>query len=238
MNRGLYVGAGILAIAAGMLFITGFLLLKTFFGYPEMIRAEPAVLLGRLYEQRLIVPYLYYAGVGVGGLCVFFSSMLARKIFALQGENIWAYMGSCCGMITGVLLYAGILRYTFLFPFLAEKRAMGIYDSDTIDLVFQAFNIYVGNSVTEHVEFTFTSFMLIFFSVAILKSKLLGRWIAIFGFITASMIIYGNSEFLLNLPGAFLLNRMGSAFLALWLIIFGIALLRKVGFSCNGETVI
>jgi hypothetical protein len=228
MKKGLYVSTGVMAMTAGILFIAFSVSAKIFFGYPEMIRADPATLLGRLYEQRWIVPYAYYAGVGLGGLCVFFFSMLARKVFVSSGEDLWAYMGSCCGMVTGILLYTGIIRYTFLFPFLAEKRAQGANDMDTVDLIFQAFNIYVGNSVAEHVQFTFTSFMLIFFCIALLKTKLLNRWIAVLGFVTAAMILYGNGEFLLNLPGAFLFNRMGTAFWALWLIAFGTSLIRRV----------
>ena len=226
MTRKLEISAGALAALSGSLFFVGFLLLKTYFGYPEMIRAAPDVLLPRLHEQRHIVPYLYYVGVGIGGLCLFFFSLLARRLFAEHGESTWSYLASGCGMVSGLLLYAGIIRYTFLFPYLAEQRATGVHDPKTVDLVFQAANIYIGNSLAEHVEFTFTFFMLIFFSLANLRARLARPWVSVVGFIAAAFIFYGNGEFLLALPGAFVSNRIGSAALAVWLIVFGVSLAR------------
>ena len=124
-------------------------------------------------------------------------------------------------MISGLLLYAGIIRYTFLFPYLAEQREAGVYDPQTVDLIFQAANIYIGNSLAEHVEFTFTFFMLLFFNLANLKAHLTQAWVSIVGFIAAAFILYGNSEFLFSMPKAFVCNRIGSAALAVWLIAFG-----------------
>ena len=227
MTRGLRISTGTLATASGLLFFTGFFLLKVYFGYPEMIRATPDVLLPKLHEQRQLVPYLYYVGVGIGGLCLFFFSLLARRLFAERGEDLWSYLASRCGMVSGLLLYAGIIRYTFLFPYLAQQRAAGVYDPRTVDLVFQAANIYIGNSLAEHVEFTFTFFMLLFFSIANLKASLAKAWVSGLGFVAAAFILYGNSEFLLALPGAFACNRIGSAALAVWLIAFGVSVIRR-----------
>ena len=227
MTRKLQLSTGALAAVSGSLFFIGFLLLKTHFGYPDMIRAAPSVLLPKLHEQRHLVPYIYYVGVGIGGLCLFFFSLLARRLFEEGGENTWSYLASRCGMISGLLLYAGIIRYTFLFPYLAEQREVGAYDTQTIDLVFQAANIYIGNSLAEHVEFTFTFFMLLFFNLANLQARLAQTWVSAVGFIAAAFILYGNSEFLFSLPGAFMCNRIGSAALAIWLIVFGVSLVRR-----------
>lgn len=224
MKKGLYVGTGLLSVSAGLLFFAAMLLLRKYFGYPDMIRAEPAVLLRALYEQRGVVPFVYYLGIGGGGMCVLLSTLLARKVFELYGEGIWSYLGSYCGMISGFLLYTGIIRYTFLFPFLAEKRVQGTYDAATIDLVFQAFNQYVGNSLAEHAQFTFTTLYLISFSIAILKTGVLPQWVAFQGFISAVVILYGNGEFF-GFPGAFVANRIGSGLMALWLLSFGSAML-------------
>lgn len=235
MTRKLQMSTGVLAVTSGSLFFIGFLLLKIFFGYPEMIRATPDVLLPKLYEQRHIVPYLYYVGVGIGGLCLFFFSLLARQLFAKKGENIWSYLASRCGMISGLLLYAGIIRYTFLFPYLAEQRVSGLHDPKTIDLMFQVANIYIGNSIAEHVEFTFTLLMLVFFSIANLQVRFARKWVSMLGFVAAAFIFYGNSEFLYPLPGAFISNRIGSAMLAVWLISFGLSALRRVN-DCDNQT--
>jgi len=196
------------------------------FGYPEIIRQSPEVILNRLYEQKHLVPYLYYVGVGLGGLSIIITSILLRRIFRSEEEKIWAELGSTFGILSGLLLYTGIVRYTFLFPYLAEHRVRGTWDPATIDLVFNAFNIYVGVSVAEHVQFTFTIIMLLAFSTAIVKYGRLHRWVGYFGFATAVILAYGNLE-VFGAPGAFLFNRAGSKMIALWLLLTGFSLLLK-----------
>lgn len=224
-NKSLFIITGVLSIAGGLLPTIGFMMLEKYFGYPEIIRESPQVILQRLYETRHIVPYLYYIGVGGAGICVFFISLLLRRIFKLAGDDIWSYLGKYCGMVMGVCLYAGIIRYTFLFPELAQYRIDGAYDSRTIDLVFNAFNIYVGNSIAEHVQFMFMFFWVLFFSIAILKTKIINKWIGVFGIILGILIFYGNLEFF-GVPGAFFANRLGvDDFIGLWAIALGINLL-------------
>lgn len=226
MNRTVLKTTGLLGVFSGSTAIICFLLLKSTFGYPEIIRAEPNILLEKLYQQRHIVPYLYYMGVGVVGFCIIFFSLLLKKIFNEYDEDFWSYLGQFCGIFTGLLLYVGIIRYTFLFPFLAELRVKGVYPPEMIDLVFKAFNVYVGDSIAEHVQFTFTSFMLIFFGIAILKTKILNKWNGIFGFFTSAILVYGNLE-PFGAPGAFIFNRIGADLIAVWLILVGINLLIK-----------
>ncbi|MCF8128301.1 MAG: DUF4386 family protein [Deltaproteobacteria bacterium] len=217
---------GVLAIVSSLMVTTCFILLAKTFGYPEIIRQSPEVILTRLYEQRHIVPYLYYVGVGLGGLCIFVTSILLRKILDPDGKAILPHLGQFCGVMSGFLLYVGIIRYVILFPFLAELRASGRYDTQTIDLVFSAFNTYVGVSVAEHVQFTFTSLMLIFFGIAVLKGKILGKWTGYFALLTAVVLLYGNLE-PFGMPKSFFFNRLGSKLIAIWLLWVGVNLLLK-----------
>lgn len=227
-KNNLNTSTGILAIIGSLTVVICFILLGKTFGYPEIIRQSPEVILNRLYEQRHIVPYLYYIGVGLGGLSIIIISILLRLIFRSEEEKVWAELGSTFGILSGLLLYAGIVRYTFLFPYLAEQRVRGAWDPETIDLIFNAFNIYVGVSVAEHVQFTFTILMLLSFSTAIIKYKRLHRCVGYFGVATAIVLAYGNLE-VFGAPGAFLFNRAGSKMIALWLLLTGISLLSKKG---------
>lgn len=223
-KESLFVGTGIVSIFIGVVASVGFFVLGKVFGYPEIIRETPSVILGRLYKMRSSVPYLYYIGVGGAGLGIFFLSLLLRKILLLAGEDFWGYLGKNSGMIVGVLLYAGIIRWTFLFPMLALLRVEGTYDPQLIDLVFEAFNTYVGDSVAEHVQFTFMFFWLMGFCVAMLKTKIVSKWIAVSGLVIGAIILYGNLEFF-GLPGAFWANRKGSDFVGLWTIALGVNLI-------------
>jgi hypothetical protein len=225
-RKPVYTAAGILAICGGGVVIAGVTALKFVFGYPEIIRAEPGILLERLYATINIVPYLYYIGVGGAGICILLFSVLFEKILKNAGEDIWSSLGKVCGIITGVLLYAGIIRYSILFPKLAVMRQSGMYNTETIDLIFKAMNTYIGDSIAEHVQFTFTSLMLLFFGISIIRTQVVSKWIALFGFVIMVVLIIGNFE-QFGMKCAFIFNRTGAKMLAAWLMITGGALLMK-----------
>ena len=224
-SKNIFILTGIISIITGLLPIIGFQLLASF-GYPDIIRETPSVILDSLYKARDTVPYLYYIGIGGAGLGIFFLVILLSKIFQESGDDIWGNLGKYCGMVNGLCLYGGIIRWTFLFPLLAKLRAEGVYESKTVELVFEAFNTYIGDSIAEHVGFTFMFFWIIFFCIAILKTGVLNRWIALIGIIISMIAFYGNLEFF-GAPGAFIFNRIGAELVAVWIIALGINLIWK-----------
>ena len=226
-NQKLTMGlSGFFALLGGIVIIAGVSALKHFFGYPDIIRADPATILERLYLTSDIVPYLYYFGVGGAGICLALFAVTFEKALRNSGEEVFSSLGKVCGITAGILLYAGIVRYSFLFPRLAEMRHSGLYNKETIDLIFKAMNTYVGDSIAEHVQFTFTSLMFIFFGLSIRKTDVLPKWIGYFGIITAAVIIIGNLE-QFGVRFAFIFNRTGAKLLALWLLCSGAVLVYK-----------
>ena len=218
--------SGLFAVLGGTVIIAGVTALKHFFGYPDIIRADPETILERLYASAHIVPYLYYFGVGGAGVCLTLFAASFAKTLNDSGEEVFSSLGKICGITAGILLYAGIVRYSFLFPRLAEMRHSGLYNKETIDLIFKAMNTYIGDSIAEHVQFTFTSLMFIFFGLSIRKTAVLPKWTGYFGIITAVVIIIGNLE-QFGFKFAFIFNRTGAKLLALWLLTAGIILLYK-----------
>lgn len=226
-NQKLLLGlSGFFALLGGTVIIAGVTALKHFFGYPDIIRADPATILERLYASAHIVPYLYYFGVGGAGLCLTLFAGSFGKTLNDSGEEVFSSLGKICGITAGILLYAGIVRYSFLFPRLAEMRLSSLYNAESIDLIFKSMNTYIGDSIAEHVQFTFTSLMFIFFGLSIRKTNILPKWTAYSGFITAGVIIIGNLE-QFGFKFAFIFNRTGAKLLALWLLIAGVILLYK-----------
>lgn len=217
-------GAGIVALCGSLAIIAGVTGLKVSFGYPNIIRAEPSVIMEKLYETKNIVPYLYYFGVGGAGICVLFFSILFAKQLQQKGDEIWSSLGKTCGIISGALLYVGIIRYSILFPKLATLRHSATYDPKMIDLLFTTMNTYVGESVAEHSQFLFTSLMMVFFGIASLRTKLLPLWMVLFSFAIAVVDLIGNLEHF-GFTFAFWFNRTGPKMFAIWLLIVGITLL-------------
>lgn len=198
--------------------------LKNIFGYPEIIRQEPSVIMEKLYQTRLIVPYLYYFGIGVTGVCIAIFSILFAKILKSHGDDIWSSLGKTCGIISGVLLYAGILRYSILFPQLSIMRHNQMYDPKTIDLIFNSMNTYIGVTLAEHVQFTFTALMFFFFGMSIRKTKLMNKYMVYYSFLAMIVTLIGNLE-PFGFSFAFAFNRTAAKLLILWLFLSGIFLI-------------
>lgn len=218
--------AGILALCGGLAVVLGVIGLKHTFGYPEIIRAEPGVIMQRLFQTRDIVPYLYYFGVGGAGVCLLFFAVFFSGLLNKYGEDFWSSLGRICGIISGILLYVGIIRYSILFPKLALLRNSSLYDNNTIDLIFIAMNTYAGEAIAEHAQFIFTSLMLCFFALSARRTRLLPLWMSIFAVVIAIIDIIGNLEHF-GYSFAFIFNRTGPKLFALWLLITGIILIFK-----------
>jgi len=223
-SKSLSLTTGLLALSGGIAVISGVTGLTQIFGYPDIIRQPPSVILEKLYETRHIVPFLYYFGVGGAGLSTIFFATLFGKMLQLKGDGTWAPLGKICGIISGLLLYVGIIRYSILFPKLAELRHFNEYPPEMVDLVFRTINIYVGESVAEHAQFLFTALMMTFFGVSICKTRLLPLWLAYFAFIIAVVDIIGNFEHF-GCSFAFAFNRTGPKLFALWMLCSGVILI-------------
>lgn len=221
-----FVPAGIVSICAGLLVILCVAGLKHYFGYPEIIREEPGIIMERLLKAKSTVPYLYYFGVGGFGITVFFFSILFSQSLSESGEKIWSGLGRVCGIVSGVLLYVGIIRYSILFPKLAQLRESGEYSADSIDLVFITMNTYVGESVAEHSQFLFTALMLIFFAVSAMKIRVLPKWLCLISILIGIIDLIGNLEHF-GFSFAFMFNRTGPMLLSIWMIITGVILIKR-----------
>ena len=85
---------------------------------------------------------------------------------------------------------------------------------------------YVGESVAEHAQFTFSSFMFLFFGLSSLKTGVLPKWLALFAVATTVVIWVGNLE-QFGFHFAFVFNRTAAKMLALWLLLAGLTLVWR-----------
>ncbi len=216
--------AGWCFLAGGLLPLLCLPLLALHFGYPDIIRAEPSVLLPRLHAQRHLVPYLYYAGVGGMGLSLLFGARFLQEALETEERSPWTAALGLAGTLSGVFLFAGILRYALLFPRLAAWRAGGAWDPGTVDLVFRAFNTYAGETLAEHIQFLFSTIFLASTGIAGLRTRRLPRFLAWAALGVACVIGVGNLEFF-GVPGTFAWNRLGAKLFGIWEVLAGLCLL-------------
>ena len=221
MNRNtLFKITGVGAILHAVSMTAGFALLARTFGYPEIIRETPGMILTELNRGAHIVPYLYQS-VAYCGLLWIFVAILLKKCFEQETNEVWLEMGYMSGVLSGLVFLIGLTRWLVLFPWIADLYVTNGADAKTLELLFEAFNIYIGFSVAEHIGFLFLSLSVTFLSIVILRTKLIHSWVGWFGILGGIWVAYGNTE-VLHFPFAFLVNRIGPEVLAIWGITVGI----------------
>ena len=226
MNNRTYRTAGFAGLLAGIAAFGAMVFLKVLFGYPDIIRAEPAVILHRLAERIGTVPLVYYFGIGMSGVLMGAFYIHLYKIARSAGDEDFAPYGCFCGATAGTLLFVGILRYAFLFPLLALQREANPGNAVLIEHIFYAMNMYVGNSVAEYAQFIFSGIALYMMGRSILRYKYVPAANGYFALVASFLLFYGSAE-PFGLPLAFAVNRIASAAMVLWLFFMGAAFLRK-----------
>ena len=205
MNNRTYRTAGFAGLLAGIAAFGAMVFLKVLFGYPDIIRAEPAVILHRLAERIGTVPLVYYFGIGMSGVLMGAFYIHLYRIARSAGDEDFAPYGCFCGATAGTLLFVGILRYAFLFPLLALQREANPGNAVLIENIFYAMNMYVGNSVAEHAQFIFSGIAIYMMGRSILRYKYVPAANGYFALVASFLLFYGSAE-PFGLPLAFAVN--------------------------------
>src|SRR5262249_17405575 len=117
--------------------------------------------------------------------------------------------------------------WPFLVPFLAESYltpAASEAQRTSALMIFDAFHRYAGMAVGEHVGYLSTSLWTLLGAVVLLQAPQLPRWMGGLGVVLAVGIGFGLTE-----PAGFALgsviNALSYIVWAVWMMLFGIALL-------------
>jgi len=223
--------AAVLLIAVPIAFNAAFALLAARFDYPDILRRPTDEVLAKFREG------------GSGLVLVWWSFALSAVLFAplvvLLSSSLDGADGSLLAVVTtiGVLAAAvqflGLIRWPFLVPYLA--RVVAEPDAsparrETVDVVFQSFNRYLGVAVGEHLGYGLTGAWSALAGVAITQSSAAPSWLGVIGMIAGGALLLCSLEFV----GAFepagwtiagKLTPIAYIVWSLWLIALGIALL-------------
>jgi hypothetical protein len=124
------------------------------------------------------------------------------------------------GVLAAAVQFLGIVRWPFLVPFLAEQE-----DSEAVDLVFQAFNRYLGVAVGEHLGYLLTGAWTTLAGIALLtESSVLGA----VGIVIGPALMICSLEFVGRSGGWAVAEKLTPpAYVAwsLWLIATGVVLI-------------
>lgn len=225
------VSTAVLLIVLPIVFNAAFIGLAISFDYPDILRRPTAEVLERFRRggTRLVLLWWVFSMTAV--LLTVLAGLLP---FALLGaESTLLSLGSIVGILAGVVQFLGLIRWPFLVPYLARADAEADATParrDAIDVVFQAFNRYLGVAVGEHLGLLFTGAWSILVGISITQTSLLPGWLGVIGIVAGVVLALCSLEFV----GPF--ERTGWALAArltpvayvvwsLWLVATGVFLL-------------
>jgi F0F1-type ATP synthase assembly protein I len=224
-----------LLILAPVLFMAVFTLLGFRFEYPDILR-RPA---GYVLEQ-------FRAG-GAGLIALWYGMLLSALAFVAlpvlvhqqlaHAHHRGLRLATTFGILAGLVQAMGFARWVFVVPTLAEQYTDPTASEITraaIQVVFVSFNQYAGVGLGEHLGYLFTALWTGLIA-AILHPQ--WRWLGGSGMALAAGIAAGLLE-PSGVSWAGPVNAISYSLWALWLMAFGILLLRCSDAKPQGSSAI
>lgn len=216
---------GLLLILLPIAFNVIFFLLQRTFEYPDILRKPTDYILSRFNAggNRLILTWYSFA---LTGLLFVPTAVLVHQVFAKDSIPYMA-VATTIGVLAGLVQFLGLIRWTFLVPYLAKtyfEPESTQAARDGIAIVFQAFHRYAGVAIGEHLGYLCTSLWTAFIALAITQSPQFNAWVGWAGLIPAIGIFIGLFE-----EGGFkaaaLINAISYILWSVWLIVVGVVFL-------------
>jgi len=216
---------GLLLILLPVAFNIIFFLLQKNFEYPDILRKPTDYILSRFNAggRQLIMTWYAFAFTGVIFIPVAF---LVQQTLASE-DTPYLPFATTIGVLAGLVQCLGLIRWTFLVPYLSktyfEPEATQA-TRDSIAVVFQAFHRYAGVAIGEHLGYLFTSIWTALIALAVTQSPLFTPWLGWIGIIPAIGIFIGIFEES-GFKAAGAINAISYILWSIWLIILGVVLL-------------
>jgi len=222
---------GAVLVAVPVLFNVGFTLLAMRFDYPDVLREPTHEVLRRFREG------------GTGLVLIWWEFALSAVLFAalvvlLAGElgdadRTVVALSVVFGVLASLVQFLGLIRWPFLVPYLArvaDDAQPGSARGEAVDVVFQAFNRYLGVAVGEYLGYALTGAWSILAGVALLQADAVAAWLGVIGVVIGPLFLVSSFEFVgpfepsgWKLAGQ--LAPIAYIIWSLWLIALGVAFL-------------
>ena len=188
--------AAVLLIAVPIAFNAAFASLAATFDYPDILRRPTAEVLERFRAGGSNLVLLWWAFAMTAALLTPLAILLS---VSLEGTGAATAMAvAVTGTVASLVQFLGLIRWPFLVPYLARESGDSVDNparTEAIDVVFQAFNRYLGVAVGEHLGYLFTGLWSAAVGVAILQSTNVNGWIGIAGIVIGIAFALCSLEF-------------------------------------------
>jgi hypothetical protein len=223
--------AGLLLIAVPIAFNAAFGMLAARFDYPDVLRRPTGEVLAafRAGGTGLVLTWWAFAltAVAMVPLVVVLSSALG------DADPTLLALTTATGVLAAAVQFLGLVRWPFLVPYLAREAADPAASEarrEAVDVVFQAFNRYLGVAVGEHLGYALTGAWTLLAGIALTGAAAAPAWTGVPALVIGPVLMLCALEFVGGHEprGWRLAERLTPpAYVAwsLWLMATGIALL-------------
>ena len=223
--------AGIALIAMPVAFNVSFGLLGARFDYPDILRRPTTEVLERFRDGGTTLVLIWWA---FALTAVFFAPLVVLVSAAIPDADATLLgVATTVGVLAAIVQFVGLIRWPFLVPYLAreaELAAPGSARHESIDVVFQSFNRYLGVAVGEHLGYAFTGAWSVLIGVAFTQTDAIPAWLGVPGVLIGAGLILCSLEFVgrheptgWNLAEK--LTPVAYVLWSIWLVIAGVALI-------------
>jgi len=194
MTTATIAGAFLIVVPIG--FNVAFSLLAARFDYPDVLRrpTSEVLVLFRAGGSRLVLTWWAFALTAVA--MVPLVVLLSRAID--DANPTLLSVATTTGVLAALVQFLGLVRWPFLVPYLARTDAdpnASDAKREAVDVIFQAFNRYLGVAVGEHLGYAFTGVWTTLVGVALMQSSVVPSWIAVLGIIIGPILTLCSLEF-------------------------------------------
>lgn len=220
---------GVLLVVLPVAFNALFALLARLFEYPDVLRHPTSDVLARFRAggTRLLMTWWAFALSAV-----VFAPAVVLVGSTLEGANsTLVVVGTTVGVIAAVVQFLGLIRWPFLVPYLAREADDATpARAEAIDVVFQAFNRFLGVAVGEHLGYLLTGTWSVLVGVGMLQGATFPTWLGIAGITIGAVLALCSLEFVgpferdgWRLAGA--VTPIAYVLWSAWLLVSGVVLI-------------
>lgn len=213
--------AALFLIGLPIAFNVAFAALAARFDYPDVLRRPTSEVLEMYRAGGTSLQLLWWAfaltAAALAPLVVLFAAALP------DADPTLLSVATTIGVLASAAQFLGLVRWPFLVPYLARAEP-----SEAVDVVFQAFNRYLGIAVGEHLGYLLTGAWTTLAGVAVVQSAALPAWLGVAGMLVGPALMVCSLEFVGREHGWKVAERLTpAAYVAwsLWLVSTGVALL-------------
>lgn len=220
-----YKFSGVFVIIVALGFTISQIGITKIFNYPQILRSPVEIILQRYYEGgvKLKLSWICFA---LSSLMLIPISVIFYKILNRNGTP-YLMIGATFGIASGIFYVLGIMRWVFLADNLAIKYTNDNTTTkmkEAIEIIFQSFHIYCGNSVGETMGFLCMGIWISITGIAMIGSAMFPTLIGC-GFIVSGIgILVGPLEWV-GFKFLNKVNKLSMKILMLLLVYVGIKLI-------------